>query len=430
MWYFNLVSKGEMPLWVNYDSLSSELKLLLDYDDHYSCHEVSLRDLAYQAVEKGLNLDCTAQHLNMIIEPTVLDNYIFIRKYFNSNWAFLILIIRLFSFVNVIHEIKSFKKSKGISRTAIAYDHSDLKNFSSPLINSKPFISIVIPTLNRYVYLKDVLLDLEKQTYPYFEVLICDQSDLIDQNFYKEFDLDLKLICQKEKALWLARNRCIKESRGEYLLLFDDDSRVEPDWIENHLLCVDYYNVEISSGVSLSEVGGRIPENYSIYRMADQLDTGNALIHKDVFRKVGLFDRQFERQRMGDGEFGLRCYLSGVKNISNPDAKRIHLKAGVGGLRQMGGWDAFRPKSIFSPRPIPSVLYYARKYYGPENVVFLFITKLPPSLVPYALKHNSLLSYLSFLFCIFIMPLVSFQVLSSWRISSKMLAKGSKIEDL
>jgi GT2 family glycosyltransferase len=90
-----------------------------------------------------------------------------------------------------------------------------------------------------------------------------------------------------------------------------------------------------------------VPQNYSFFRVSDQIDTGNVLIKRDVFQTIGLFDRQFEKQRMGDGEYGLRAYLEGFLNVSNPYAKRLHLKVGTGGLRQMGSWDGFRPKKFF-----------------------------------------------------------------------------------
>ena len=36
------------------------------------------------------------------------------------------------------------------------------------------------------------------------------------------------------------------------LLLFDDDSRIESDWVTNHIKCLDFFNADISSGVSNS----------------------------------------------------------------------------------------------------------------------------------------------------------------------------------
>ena len=87
--------------------------------------------------------------------------------------------------------------------------------------------------------------------------------------------------------------------------------------------------------------GGKVPAQYAYFCISSQVDTGNVLLPKQIFRDIGLFDRQFEKQRMGDGEFGLRAYLAGYKNVSNPFAKRLHLKVSSGGLRQMGSWDGF-----------------------------------------------------------------------------------------
>ena len=124
---------------------------------------------------------------------------------------------------------------------------------------------MVIPTLNRYYYLKDGLKDLEKQDYKNFEVILIDQSQLFKKTFYDDFKLDLSVEYQKELALWLARNNAIKKSKGDYILLFDDDSRVEPNWITNHLKCIDFFNADISSGVSISVVGDTVPKNYSFF---------------------------------------------------------------------------------------------------------------------------------------------------------------------
>ena len=71
----------------------------------------------------------------------------------------------------------------------------------------------------------------------------------------------------------------------------------------------------MSSGTFISVVGGKGPKSYSYFKVSDQIDTGNVLIKRKVFEEIGLFDRQFEKQRMGDGEFGLRAYLSGYLKV-------------------------------------------------------------------------------------------------------------------
>ena len=133
---------------------------------------------------------------------------------------------------------------------------------------------------------------------------------------------------------------------------------------------------------------------------------------------------------MGDGEFGLRAYLNGFKCVSNPLAKRLHLKLSSGGLREVGSWDGFRPRNRISPRPIPSVLYFWRKYWGNQSAVFGLIQDIPFSYSPYKLKGSIKGNIISLLFFIILFPLSFTQVIISWQISSRMITIGNKIPQL
>ncbi len=435
-WYFNLKPCTDaIPYFADYRKLKNDARRLIDYDSGYGSESSRLIDAAYQAWHKGFILQDPTLKLNTEgIKPNISDNYRFIRKYFHPFWSWYVLALRILTLHNPIKEIGAFFKNHRVKRINLykkVYPHEpSFQQFKSNLLNSAPRVSVIIPTLNRYPYLKDALQDLEQQDYKNFEVIIVDQSEPFQPEFYEQFQLDLKLIRQEEKALWLARNTAIKVSDAEYLLLYDDDSRVASDWISQHLKCLDYFKTEISSGVSISMVGAKIPVNYSFFRWSDQVDTGNVMIHRKVFEKVGLFDRQFEKQRQGDGEFGLRAYLAGFKNISNPYAKRLHLKVGEGGLRQMGSWDGFRPKSWLAPRPVPSVLYLIRKYFGNKAAIHSIITGVPPSLIPYRFKRQPIWLLLGSVLVIPFFPLVCWQVFQSWRRAEKMLKEGAKIENL
>lgn len=429
--YFSLFKKDNASVFPIPEKLEKEIVDQLVIDESFASTLAKNYDLSWQAVQKGYIGDSVPyQEFEKI---PLQDEYYFIRKYFNPLWASHILSIRLLSLKNPFKEIKAWWVSRNIKRSdflksPIKYKKWD--NFESALLAQNPLITVVIPTLNRYPYLHDVLSDLEKQTYDNFEVIIVDQSEPFQKEFYKQYNLKLNLIQQTEKALWLARNTAIKRSKGDLLLLFDDDSRVSTDWISNHIKCLDFFKADISSGVSISTVGAKVPENYSFFRVSDQLDTGNVLIRKQVFKAIGLFDRQFEKQRMGDGEFGLRAFLHGFTNISNPYAERLHLKVGIGGLRQMGSWDAFRPKKLFSPRPIPSVLYLYRKYYGSKQAILALLKTIPPSIVPYRFKKNKKMLLLGVLISVFLLPVILIQIGSSWRMASHKLAQGALIGEL
>jgi glycosyltransferase involved in cell wall biosynthesis len=428
-WYFNLQSSNQLYC-IDYDKLSSDEQSLISLDTQYQSNNSVYIDAAYQAFQKGIIEDATHALVYQSIITDVSDNYRFVKKYFHPYWVYYIFLIRIISLKNPLKEIKGIAKTLSVHKLNLfekIYNHELFYSFHSELLEKQPFVSVIIPTLNRYAYLKDVLKDLEKQTYKNFEVLVYDQSVPFQSEFYKGWNIDLNVVEQEEKALWLARNTAIQQSKGEYILLYDDDSLVENDWIENHIKCLDYFKVDISSGVSIAVVGSKVPKHYSFFRWSDQIDTGNVMLRKNVFKEIGLFDRQFEKQRQGDGEFGLRAYLAGYKNISNPLAKRIHLKVKDGGLREMGSWDAFRPKKLLAPRPIPSVLYLLRKYFGKRSAIISILNNVPPSLIPYKYKKNKSIYLLGAIVTLFISPLIVYSVYKSWRISTKMLNEGDKI---
>ena len=408
---------------------------LMDIDNNYETNAAKWADLGFRAWHMGEVAMISGENVGKIEalgKPTIHDEYRFITKFWGKKWALYTLFIRVCSLKNPFREVSNYLRTKATPKYKLydkQLDRSDFNNIEYPFLTANPKVSVIIPTLNRYVYLVDVLRDLELQDYKNFDVIVVDQSEPVDKEFYKQFNIDIKLIEQREKLLWTARNRAVKVSDAEYLLFFDDDSRVKPDWITNHLKCLHYFDADVSAGVSLSP-NGKVQDSYKIFRWADQFDSGNALVKRSVFRKLGLFDEQFNKLRMGDGEFGYRMYLAGIKSISNPLADRLHLKAGEGGLRQMGSWDGFRPKKITAPRPVPSVLYLFRKYFKVKNVILNLFLSVPQSIIPYKYKHDKKKRIVGYLMLVLLFPLVLFQVMHSWLIASRMLKEGSKIEHL
>ncbi|MGO2103595.1 MAG: glycosyltransferase [Psychroflexus halocasei] len=425
--YFRLRRQDQTYVFPKVDKLPNHILEYLSVDESYKSQEAQDYDLSWQAIQKGYIGN--AETYTAFEKLPVVDEYRFIRKNFHKAWVLYVLLIRLFSFKNPFKEISAFIKTKDTKRQSFA-DHpvtyKAYENFDSDLIKAQPLVSVIIPTLNRYAYLKDVLEDLEKQSYQNFEVIVVDQSEPFQKDFYQSFDLDINLIYQEEKALWLARNTAIRESKGNIIMLSEDDVRIEKNWIGEHLKCLDYFNADISAGV-FYPLGKSIPKERSFYAVSSQFATGNAALYKNLFNEIGLFDRQFEKQRMGDGEFGLRAYLADFKSVSNPLASCIDVKAGEGGLREMGSWDAFRPKKLFAPRPIPSVLYLFRKYFGNKAARSALLKTIPSSIMPYRYKQNSVMMLIGVLISFLFLPFVLIQVFRSWRLASIKLNEGDKI---
>ena len=428
--YFHFNRREKGSIFPQAKELPEEVLQLLKKDDEYSSAAARAYDLSWQAIQKGYIGD--ANTYKSFEQLPLVDEYRFIRKNFHRVWVFYVLLIRLLSLKNPLKEIKDYVKTKSVKR--IEYGKHPIKypnyqQFHSALIQEKPMVSVVIPTLNRYEYLKDVLQDLEQQDYENFEVIIVDQSEPFQREFYDQYNLNIQLMHQKEKALWLARNNAIKAARGNIIMLSEDDVRIQSGWITAHLKCLDFFKADISAGPFYPQ-GSDLPQSSSYFKIASQFATGNAAFYKNMMQDIGMFDRQFEKQRMGDGEFGLRAYLAGYKSVSNPKASCIDVKAGEGGLRQLGSWDAFRSKNWLAPKPVPSVLYLFRKYYGNKAAKLALLKTVPSSIMPYQFKRNSYMMVLGALLSLLLLPIVLWQINRSWQLASKKLEEGDKIEYL
>ena len=434
IWYFNLRPDQINKFWEFPEDYLKVNEPNLETETKYSDKCISDWDISFQRISRGSITEIiglSSLEFKKKINPN--DLYHFIKKYFKNKWIVIVFIQRFLTFNNPLSDLIAIWNSRNTRKINLynqEYEYVSYPSFTSKLISDLPLVSIIIPTFNRYNVLASLLADLEKQNYSNFEVLIIDQSWDFNEEFYKRYKYKINIIRQKTPALWRARNKGIETANSDLLLFLDDDSRLRPDWIFEHLKCIDYFKADISSGISKSKIGAKIPENYSYFRLSDQLDTGNVLIKKEVFIKCGLFDEKFEKMRMGDGEFGVRSYLNGFKNISNPKAYREHLKIKYGGLRYWGHWDAYRSKNILAPRPIPSVLYLYRKYWGNDAALFQLLQSIPLSYTPYRLKSRMWGYILSL--CIFFLffPIVILQTISSWRTSSKMLNGNSQIKKL
>lgn len=406
----------------------------LQLDTSYETKAAQYADLGYRAWNRGELIWSNLQIDNAIHaegNPSLKDEYIFVCKYWGKVWAIFALFRRLISLHNPINEIKAYVRAsstKTINPYSNPIKRDDYLSFDSPLLKEKPLVAVIIPTLSRYVYLKDVLEDLEKQDYENFEVIIVDQSDPFRSEFYKDYNLQMNVINQKEKLLWTARNNAIKATKASYILFFDDDSRVNADWISQHMKCLDYFKCDISAGVSLAKVGMKTSESYSYFRWADQFDSGNALVKREVFTKIGLFDEQYNKLRMGDGEFGIRAYLNGYKSISNPYASRIHLKVSDGGLREIGSWDGYRSKKWFSPKPVPSVVFLYKKYYPKYLYRSMMILGLMISNLHYKSKKNKNMILVSLVLSVIKSPVLIIQFLRARKIANSMLKKDNGIK--
>ncbi|MCK9246553.1 MAG: glycosyltransferase family 2 protein [Anaerolineaceae bacterium] len=240
---------------------------------------------------------------------------------------------------------------------------------------SSATVSVLIPTLRRYPYLRTLLDQLRRQTVPPFEVLVVDQTPAAERDLglKDEFaDLPIQWFFLDQAGQCCSRNLGLQKSKGDFILFLDDDDEIQPDLIQKHLSNLIFHQTNISSGVALETGTGELPIDFRFKRASDVFPTNNSMIRRCVLHKTGLFDLAYDRGQRADHDLGMRLYLSGEMMILNPQVEVLHHHAPVGGLREhkarVNTYAASRSK-VFS-RVLPSVsdLYLSKRYFTPKQV--------------------------------------------------------------
>lgn len=184
-----------------------------------------------------------------------------------------------------------------------------------------PLVSVIIPTYNRSATIKRSIDSVLGQTYEDLELIIVDDHSSDDTvkivNSYEDNRISLIRLSANFGANH-ARNKGIRAARGEYIAFQDSDD----EWLENKLEIQIEYMLRTGKKVcccpytlfdgNKSRVLPRYAENQKMYgdkiieilRKKNVVSTQTLVIHKDVFKTVGMFDE--EMNRMQDYEFAIR----------------------------------------------------------------------------------------------------------------------------
>lgn len=235
-------------------------------------------------------------------------------------------------------------------------------------------VSVLIPTLDRYPYLRQLLDQLRRQTVRPLEILVVDQTEpeRRDGALATDFaDLPLVLMYRDAPGQCTSRNAALAVARGDHILFLDDDVEVGPDLIERHLRNLAWFDAEVSSGVA-EEVGGPPLSSERFVGASSVFPTGNSMIRTSVLRRSGLFDLAYDRAQRADGDLGMRLYLSGALMVLDSGISVLHHRAPRGGLRVHRARVATYGTSrrSLSQRHLPSVsdIYLTRRYFSEAQV--------------------------------------------------------------
>ncbi len=180
-------------------------------------------------------------------------------------------------------------------------------------------ISVVICTHNRAKLLEDALSSIYRSRNLDFdwELIVVDNNSTDNTKevaiSFKEKIGNFKYVFEKRQGISFAKNRGIKEVKGEIVVFTDDDVVVDPYWLKNIFTCFE-------ADPGLSCIGGKIlplwetappkwltKDFYPYLALLDYGDTvvemnspdlwgANFSVRKAMFAKYGLFDERIGRK--------------------------------------------------------------------------------------------------------------------------------------
>ena len=203
-----------------------------------------------------------------------------------------------------------------------------------------PLVSVVVTHHDRPQYLMQAIAALKDQDYPNIEVILVDDGsklaesrvalDQLEKDFGKR---DWKIIRSENKYVGAARNIGVRASRGELIILHDDDNALFPEAVTTFVEALESSQSDVCMALAKSVYQSNIPGS-SRYGYVTYIPLGGCLelsllenvfgdtisiYRRNVFDKAG-FQLEKRDYRVEDWEFFIRLTLAGLKLRLIPEA--------------------------------------------------------------------------------------------------------------
>jgi len=222
-----------------------------------------------------------------------------------------------------------------------------------------PLVSIIIPNWNGKKYLRDCIASLKAQSHSNLEIIVVDNASADDSvEYLRNSYPDIKVIEHSQNlGFGAANNAGIRAACGEYLMMLNNDTRLEPECIEELVKSIDKDNkfgacaskILLEYEDNLLDVGGIAVcvDGLSIGR--GRLESGDkfneeeevffasdcaCLYKKEMLEDIKLTNEVYDEDFFAyadETDMGWRAQLAGWKCIYNPRAIVHHLHSASSG---------------------------------------------------------------------------------------------------
>jgi GT2 family glycosyltransferase len=223
-------------------------------------------------------------------------------------------------------------------------------------MGDRPLVSVIIPNWNGAFHLPTCLDSLRRQTYPHVEIVVADNGstdgslELLAQEYPEVHVLALG----ENRGFAGACNAGIAAGQGEFLVLLNNDTEVNPQWLERVVIAFQEYPEagSIASKMLLFDqrdtfhtagdfyrVDG-IPGNRGVWQKdTGQYDReehvfgacgGSAAYRRTMLDQLGVLDEAFFFS-CEDVDLAWRAQLAGWQCVYAPQAVVYHKLSATGG---------------------------------------------------------------------------------------------------
>jgi GT2 family glycosyltransferase len=219
-------------------------------------------------------------------------------------------------------------------------------------VSNNPKVSIVVLSLNGEKVIAQCLSSLEKTEYPNLEILVVNNgsSDKTPEIVSTQFP-KVRLINLPNNLGFAGGNKVgILESTGDVVILLNDDTTVEPNWVSEIVKEMEkHYRIGIAGckiyypdGKILQHAGGYINNHgLSNHYGKGELDTGKYdtvrdvdyimgaafVIQREVIKKLGLLDTNYHPIYFEETDYCYRARKLGYRVVYIPTSVIYHYEA-------------------------------------------------------------------------------------------------------
>lgn len=213
-------------------------------------------------------------------------------------------------------------------------------------------VSVVIPNWNGQKFLGDCITSLNGQTHNDLEIIVVDNGSADDSVEYLEKNFPKVIVIKHDDNLGFgtANNTGIKAANGEYIMMLNNDTRLDPACIEEMLKSIDkdqkygacatkiFLEYEenlldvagidvcldgLAIGRGRLESGDKFMEEEDVFFASDCA----CLYKKEMIDDIGLSDEVYDDDFFAyadETDMGWRAQLAGWKCVYNPKAIVYH----------------------------------------------------------------------------------------------------------